>query len=170
MSTSWPEAGGQLTGGPWAGAFWFSLDGPVQSKSNYRQDARSRTRWATHTGYELRVHTAAVKALPTGWDPGRRDQALADRPRMAVFCYATSLLDVGNVNKSIMDALQGRVMVNDNQVAAAMEVGTRDRLGQGVLVAVAALAPGASPTATAAAVAALAAGALDAFTTTLLTP
>jgi len=163
VKQSWPQAGGQLGDGPWASAFWFSLDGPVQSKSNYRQDARTRARWATHAGYELRVHTSAVKALPPGWDPGRRDQALADRPRMAVFCYATSLLDTGNVNKSIMDALQGRVMVNDNQVAAALEVGTRDRLGQGVLVAVAALAPGTSPSGAALAAAALAAGALDAF-------
>ena len=163
MSAPWPETGGHLPGGPWADAFWFTVAGAVQSKSNYRQDARSRGRWATHAGYELRVHTAATRHLPPGWDAGAGARVVACRPQMAVFCYAVSLLDVGNVNKSVMDALQGRVMVNDNQVAAAMEVGRRDRLGQGVLVAVATLDPGQDPAAAAASVSALAAAALAAF-------
>lgn len=145
---------GQLEG-PWEQAFYFVLREPAQSKSNHRHTAGPDKHWAKLKGFAQRVALSARVARPRGWDAGHPAAPVKDRPRIVAFIYARTLLDVGNLDKSILDAVQmptglsphgaaralapASVMVSDAQVAWVTEAGERTSERQGVVIAFARL-------------------------------
>lgn len=139
--------GGTLDG-PWEQAFWFHLPGPVRSKSNYRFNSRASTlpsgsdAWDVLADYESRVGILARRFVPDGWVLGPERGAVAARPVIVVASVARSLLDTGNIDKSVLDALQGVAMRSDAQVAWATSANIRSSKRPGLLTAVARLAPG----------------------------
>lgn len=58
---------------------------------------------------------------------------------MVVLTYGRTMLDIGNLDKSLLDALEGVLMVSDAQVRASLSLGPRTTQDPGVLVAVARL-------------------------------
>lgn len=154
-----PTGGGTLEG-PWDQAFWFGVDGTVASKSNHRRGDRTngRSAWTALASYELSVKTAARQHRPGGWIQGDRAAGVASRPKIVAYIFANTLLDVGNIDKSILDATQGVVMASDAQVCWAANAGVRTKAGGGAVVAFARLAPTSTVAEQAAAGIALAAG------------
>lgn len=149
---------GPLTG-PFVQGFFFTVPGRVRSKSNHRHRG-AKDHWGALAGYELAVTAAARRATPPGWDPGNPGDPVPARPVIVTYTLGRTMLDAGNLDKSILDALQPEVMVTDAQVAHHAAAVVRTSTDPGVLVAVARLDPGAGPGETATAAAALAAGAL----------
>ena len=102
--------------------------------------------WRLLESYELTVKSASRRYRPDGWEKGSKDLPVAGRPKMVAYCFARSILDVGNIDKSLLDALQGDVMVTDAQVCWSAAAGIRTTADAGVLVAVARLDSAASLT------------------------
>lgn len=166
--TVWPSpAHGELTG-PWDQGFYFTLTGPVRSKSNYRQDTANRGKWTELSGFADQVFLAARASRPRGWVAGDPGAPVAQRPKILTCVFARTMLDIGNIDKSILDAVEaprgrgaaraaspGVVMVNDAQVAASVSWGVRTSEDVGALVAFARVAPDITPAQVARASAAL---------------
>ena len=138
------ETSGLLTDGPWDSAFWVHVAGDVRSKSNYRHDRNSRAKWATVEAYEAQVRADVRRARPTGWGQGNPEVPVPGRPRVVVALAARTMLDIGNVSKSVLDACQGVLYVSDAQVGAAGEFGTRTACDPGLFAAFALLPVGAT--------------------------
>lgn len=169
MSTPqhWPSPAHGALDGPWIQGFYFTLRDPVRSKSNFRHGAGTRAQWAQLAGFEEQVFLAARAARPRGWLAGDPTLPVGERPKIIACVYARTMLDVGNVDKSILDAVEGTrktktapptagvVMVSDAQVAASLSWGERTNVEQGALVAFARLPHDASSGHVAAAAAAL---------------
>lgn len=135
-----------LLHGPWLEAFWLDLGFPLLSKSNFRRgQARSAgAGWKAGQQFERSVAFAARSVLPDTWELGPRDASVAQRPVIVVQIFAETLLDSGNLAKSVHDALEGVVFHNDASVAYSGSLSRRARSGQRSFVAVARLAPGAT--------------------------
>jgi Holliday junction resolvase RusA-like endonuclease len=130
---------------PGAGsAFCFPIPDGVQSKSNFRRQRRGGD-WGRLSRFEDLVATYARAARPTGWVLGDPDLPVAKRPGVVAVVWARTMLDAGNLSKSVLDALEGVVYVNDNAVRAVVELAERGRSDQSAVVALAQLPPDASP-------------------------
>ena len=141
-----PDCGGELLG-PWQQAFWVGIRGPWRSKSNFRR-YRSRSaagRWTDQVSFEQQVAVLALSHLPSNWDLGDPKARVSERPQIVAFIYAESLLDVPNLAKSTMDALEHICFHTDASVRHCACMGERRRSGNGLL-AIARLAPAASDT------------------------
>lgn len=150
--------------GPWDQAFWCSLPFPLRSKSNFRRGGqRSSAQWQAEQRFRSDVANVVGAALPGGWDPGDAADPVARRPVMVVALVAASPLDTANLSKSVLDALEGLVFVNDAQVRAETAMSERRRGGQSAVLAAARLDPAATMDHLAAAAAALTAAALAAW-------
>lgn len=139
-----PATGGTLQG-PWQSGLWFTVPGPVRSKSNHRRGdtgRKSHTTWRQLQSYELLVNSIARKYRPATWNNGNADDPVISRPRILVCAWARTTLDAGNVDKSVLDALEGTLYVNDAQVRWSLGGSTRTRQHPMLLVAVAQLPPG----------------------------
>lgn len=151
MTTTWPTpASGTLTG-PWSQAFYFTLATRVRSKSNYRADSRSRHEWADLKAFANLVALSARSARPAGWEHGSVGTPISSRPRILAAFYSRTMLDAGNLDKSILDAVQaparprglpahhpgapGIVMADDAQVAGVAAWTTRTRQNEGLVAA-----------------------------------
>lgn len=135
--------GGVFPDGPWDQAFWFVVDA-LRSKSNHRVGDRRRGKstWSGLAAFENELSATARQHRPRGWDAGDRDQSVAARPRMAVVVFGRSALDTANLDKSVLDALQGPLMVTDAQIAHVVEFSERTTAAPGGLIAVARFAAG----------------------------
>lgn len=152
----WTQPTAGLLAGPWEQAFYFVLRGRVGSKSNYRHGATSTHNWAQLAAFADQVALAARAARPRGWVTGDIAQTVTQRPTILTCIFARSMLDVGNLDKSILDAVEGTprkgttparpgvVMVNDAQVAGASAWSVRTDEHPGALVAFARLPAAAS--------------------------
>lgn len=161
-----PASSGTLTG-PWDNAYWFAIDAEFQSKSN---DRRGRDRAAAaalirrRKDFNLVLRLAARAAQPHDWVLSERGAAVAQRPAVVGFCFAHSLIDAGNLSKSIYDALEGIVYVTDASVRYDLSMTMRHRPNgpHKGLIAFAQLPPAATPVDLVAAGGALSAGTLAA--------
>lgn len=160
MTTSthapWPTVTAASLEGPWEQAFYFVLRGRVGSKSNYRHGAASAAKWSTLKAFAEHVELSARAARPRGWVTGETTQSVADRPKVVACIFARTMLDAGNLDKSILDAVEGQprkgnrpaqpgvLMVNDAQVAGTAGWAVRTSEHEGALVAFARLHPTAS--------------------------
>ena len=87
--------------------------------------------------------TAAARThRPTTWPACVPGLPVAARPQVLVVIAARTLLDAGNLDKSVLDALQGEVMASDAQVCLTTSVPLRTGRDPGLLVAFAVLEPG----------------------------
>lgn len=103
----------------------------VISKSNFRRGDQT---WRKVRDFEDAVAMEARIALPLDWVSGNPDSPVAARPKVVAVISARTLLDAGNISKSILDAVQGVLYVNDAEVAAVTEMVTRSRSNQGAVV------------------------------------
>lgn len=135
-----PEHGSGTLDGPWDAAFWVYVDGTVRSKSNYRQDGRGS--WVDLANYETAVFSQLRTARPAGWDQGDPAAPVPARPQVVAVLAARTMLDVGNISKSVLDAAEGVLYVTDAQVSALSEFSTRTRSKPGLIAAFALLPAG----------------------------
>jgi hypothetical protein len=129
---------GQLPG-PWRDAFFVDLPLQARSKSNFRRHRTGDGHWDALAGFESDVAALVAPQVPSDWDPGRPDDPIARRPAFVALVAARTLLDVSNLSKSVLDALEGIVYVTDAQVVAETSLSERGRSDQWLSVAFARL-------------------------------
>lgn len=176
-----------LGAGPWRSAFAVWIPGRVRSKSNYRHDKKAA--WSELAAYDEAVYLAVRQHLPASWTQPADNSLPASLRGMGAFTTsepapaspdtvlpvvvhlaARTLLDTGNVSKSVLDALEGLLYANDAHVAAASEHVVRTKTGQGLLASFAQLDPDADYWTTADAHVALQVAVNDALRRLLPTP
>ena len=124
----------------------IDMASPLRSKSNYRRAPKGSRRggdWNQHRAFEEELALLARLARPPGWPMGSPTEAVAARPTVVVLIVARTLLDTANMAKSVTDALEGVLFLNDASVRHVACVSTRARSDQDVTLLVEALAPGA---------------------------
>lgn len=131
---------GTFTDGPWTAALWFTVPGRVHSKSNHRH---GNGNWADLVAYEDEVAMTSRAARPSAW-PEVDD--VSPRPVVVAVLVARTGVDAGNLSKSILDACQNVLYVDDRQVTGLSDLVEPTRTGQGLLAAFAALSPDATVT------------------------
>lgn len=127
--------------GPWDRAFYVDLPAKLRSKSNYRQGKKG---WGALVTFESVVAAVLAEARPDGWDLGEKKRALKDRPVLVMAVVATSLVDSTNFTKSVADAMEGVLVVNDASILGSATLAERTRDNQRCGVAVAQLPAGSS--------------------------
>jgi len=121
--------GGNLSG-PWDQGFWFVVPGPWRSKSNFRRFGKrgsggGSSNWDELQSFEDKVAVLARSHLPDGWEIGVPGSPVASRPGVVAFAYVESLLDVSNLSKSYLDALENIVFLTDAVVRHCSCMGVR---------------------------------------------
>jgi hypothetical protein len=145
LQPSSAQTGGPLTVPGALSAFWFAIP-PAVSKSNHRQTDLSSSAWGQLIAFETSVHLAARTHRPAGWptppvQPARTKTAVADRNRVVCVLAARSLLDAGNLSKSVLDACEGSLYVTDAAVLAETSMVERGRTDQWACAAFALVPP-----------------------------
>lgn len=137
----------------WQCAFAVRIPFPVRSKANFRRYRRNRVadraRWSAHRAFEQDLSALVQASVPQAWQVGEADQPLGRRPVVVAVVYAATTLDASNLAKSVLDACQGLLYVNDASVLAVCSVARRTRRDQDGVVAFAQLPAGSSPSVTA---------------------
>lgn len=113
--------------GPWVQGFFVDVPVPLVSKSNARRYRRGSAPVRSDSSFESSVGLIVRSVRPAGWDAGDPSDALADRPSLVVVISARSLLDAGNFSKSVLDALEGVLYVNDASVRSVCCFAERGR-------------------------------------------
>jgi len=85
---------------------------------------------------------AARLARPRNWPRGDGEIGVAERWGYAVLIVANTMIDTANMAKSITDALEGVLYLNDASVRACVSIGIRQRDEQRATILVGALKPG----------------------------
>jgi Holliday junction resolvase RusA-like endonuclease len=124
-------------------AFSFIIPGQLRSKSNFRRSGRSGE-WSSIRRFEDEVALLARLARPAQWRVGDPDVPVAQRPAVVVVIWSRTLIDAGNLSKSLQDAVEGIVYVTDASVRAVVEVSERARSDQRTVVGFAQLPPAAT--------------------------
>lgn len=109
-------------------AFYIVLP-RVRSKSNYRHSRRSST-WSGIQSFEGEVCIEARAACPEEWQVGDLSDPIAARPGVVACVAARTMLDAGNLSKSVLDAVQGVVYHSDASVRGVTELTRRARANQ----------------------------------------
>lgn len=133
-----------LLDGPWVQAFLVDLDLPIRSKSNFRRSRQAaRSQWASLRDFESDLALLVRMAMPQGWETGQSSAPLPSRPVVVSSIVASTRLDPANLSKSVLDACQDLVFVNDASVKVSLNAGTREHLGfAGGVLGFARLLPG----------------------------
>lgn len=113
-------------------AFWVPV-GRVRSKSNFRRGPHDRS-WQSLRAFEDEVALLLRSHLPDSWELGPSDGPVATRPPVVACVMARTLLDAGNLSKSVLDAAQGIVFHTDASVRSVLELSERGGTGQHGLV------------------------------------
>lgn len=124
--------------GPWASGFWVDLPIAVVSKSNFRFGSRD---WSRLSRFEADLAQLVASVAPEGWDRGGDGQALGERPKVIALIAARTTIDVANISKSVLDALEGVLYVTDAQVASVVCLGERGLRHRWMSVGFATVAP-----------------------------
>jgi hypothetical protein len=98
------------------------------SKSNYRRGDSSK--WRRNVAFERECSLLLKSSMPESWTLGSPLDPLVDRPRVVVAIAAVTLLDAGNISKSLLDAAEGVLYLNDASVWAVTQVVSRKRANQ----------------------------------------
>jgi hypothetical protein len=110
--------------------FVVELD-QLRSKSNFRRSrGTSGQEWASLRRYEEGVALTLRAVRPGSWDTGEPGLSVSQRPGVIVVIYARTLLDAGNLSKSLLDAAQGVLYVTDASVRAVTEFTERTKIDQ----------------------------------------
>lgn len=133
--------------GPWTCGFSVLLPEPMRSKSNFRRHNRGKSpttaasSWESSRQFERSIALSILASRPDEWLLGTPEQALADRPTVAAFIAARSVVDVGNFPKSVLDACEGVLYVNDASVLSVLAQGARGHGDQILLAFAQSLSP-----------------------------
>jgi hypothetical protein len=145
--------------GPWEAGFCVTVPFALQSKSNFRRHSRSAAeidRWRRHQDFETTLRVVLHRVCPQTWDVGNATDGLSKRPQVVAFLAAATLLDSGNLPKSVLDAAEGVLFHNDASVRSVTATTThRRRVNQFGWLGFAQLPSSATPAQVADAVAAL---------------
>lgn len=126
-------------------AFYVSVPFALRSKSNFRRGRTHAARqWDEFRSFESSVAFLLAAARPESWNVGDAQAKVAERPVVVCAIVARSMVDTANFSKSVLDAAQGVLYVNDASVLGVSSMGVRSRSGQQALVAFAQLDGGAS--------------------------
>lgn len=109
-----------LTGSRYLAAVYLRLDHRIQSKSNYRWASQTHeaARWTHLRDFERDMSMLLQQARPAEWILPSPAVALPDRPMVVSCIIAATMLDAGNVTKSIHDTCQGVLVVNDAEICS----------------------------------------------------
>lgn len=110
--------------GPWQSAIYVELPSKLRSKSNFRRGKKA-TSWEKYASFEMVAANTFRMARPEGWVLGDKGQPVKERPTVLLVVCARSLLDSSNFTKSIADAMQGELVINDASVTATATLGER---------------------------------------------
>lgn len=111
-------------------ALWFELP-HLRSKSNFRRGGASRN-WSRLQGFEDELAITARSVRPLEWPLGDAAKPVSARPGIVAVVFAQTLLDTGNVSKSLYDALEGVLYHTDASIRAELVVTERVREGRSV--------------------------------------
>ena len=123
-------SGGELCTPTASMALWFELP-HLRSKSNFRRGAASRS-WSRLQGFEDELAITARSVRPLEWPLGDMAKPVSARPGVVAVVFAQTLLDTGNVTKSMYDALEGVLYHTDASIRAELVVTERLREGRSV--------------------------------------
>ncbi len=113
-----------------SGHLAFFIDLPrVRSKSNYRHSRRSNT-WSSIQSFEDETRLEAQTVCPEEWQMGDLSDPIPARPGVVACVAARTMLDAGNLSKSVLDAVQGVVYHSDASVRGVTELTRRARANQ----------------------------------------
>ena len=127
--------------GPWVNAFWVLTENRIKSKSNFRRSSSS-VAWRANQEFETSLALSLRAARPLSWPVVEADIKIGDRPVFVAVTFAKSTIDAGNHSKSVLDAAEGVIYVNDAQVAASCAVAERGLLDPYLLIAFAEMPKG----------------------------
>lgn len=119
----------------WDAAFIFTVPVAMKSKSNYRH---GKTSWTDLSNFETVVKMFARQHLPENWPLGNPKDPINARPKVLLTVIAKSNTDSTNYTKSVADALEGVVTLNDASITTATTMAERGT-GDGVTIGVAVL-------------------------------
>ena len=108
--------------GPWGAAFWIKIEDTIKSKSNYRRGNNKVQNWLPYRKFENDLSFIVSTKLPNNWEIGNREQSLKERPIIVAVIIAQSNLDSSNISKSILDACEGLVYLNDASVKTSITI------------------------------------------------
>jgi hypothetical protein len=120
--------GGALTTAETSAAVWFELP-QLRSKSNFRRGANTKS-WNRLQGFEDELAITARSHRPASWPMGDAAAPVASRPAIIAVVVAETLLDTGNVTKSLYDALEGVLYHTDASIRAELVVTERAKGGR----------------------------------------
>ena len=125
----------------WTAAVWAAFNEPVVSKANHRMFTKTSgsSSWQKIAMFEQGVHHRLRQVRPPQWVLPASDSAPASRPAVACVVVARTMLDAGNVTKSLLDASEGVLVVNDYEVSALATITERGRANAGAVAAFAQL-------------------------------
>lgn len=127
--------GGPLPAGRYDRGFFVVLP-RVASKSNFRAGDGN---WMRFASFEEHAGWLMLKHRPSGWDVGTKDEELKRRPVVVCAIAARTLIDAANLTKSVPDAAEGPVVVNDASIRYVSGYAERVKADQRGLVAFAQL-------------------------------
>lgn len=93
---------------------FIKINNKIISKSNYRQTKGAS--WARYKEFEKLVAIEVKKNKLQNWD------SMLFNKDYGILIVANSKVDVGNYNKSILDALEGIIYKNDRQVKISISI------------------------------------------------
>lgn len=122
-----------------APAFWMAVTDPVRSKSNFRRGDRN---WQLHRTFEQHLRALLKQHRPDSWVlPDPTITAVLQRPATVAVIWAAGLIDAGNISKTVHDAAETVLYVNDAEVRGCASYVERRRSQQWGVVAFAQLTP-----------------------------
>lgn len=101
---------------PWISAFSVSVPVKLQSKSNFRRGKGYQKKWADLKSFDTVVAATVRGAIPDEWPLGDPDDSPDNRPVVMMIVSAKSRYDAANFSKSIADAVEGIVYLNDRSL------------------------------------------------------
>ena len=122
-------------------AMWVSYRAQISSKSNHRNNPRNPRSWESLKDFERALSVLIRSHRPALWLPPDKAVPLASRPRAVAVMWARTLLDSGNLPKSVLDATEGLLVATDAEYRTVFAAVERAREDQCVMVAFAQLPP-----------------------------
>ena len=96
----------------------------LKSKSNFRRNKSSKE-WLEYKNFEKNVKLFLLSSKPATWVNSLKEDPLNKRMKVVVSIASCSVLDVGNYSKSLLDAAEGALFVNDSEVVSLTCIGKR---------------------------------------------
>lgn len=104
-------------------ALWVPVPA-LKSKSNFRRELRGSA-WGSIRSFEDDLAKLLLGARGFSWPLGDKSAKVSDRPHVVACVLARTLIDAGNLSKSVHDAAEGVIYHTDASVRCTMEFAER---------------------------------------------